>query len=291
MTIMAAGTVVAAGERQAALSLLQGFELQVGSRVLPLSPASQRLVAFLALHERPVHRRYVGGTLWPDVREERARANLRSALWRVPDVGGEPLITASPTHLRLWPGLSVDFRHALTRSEHLLRAASPGALGEGLDVFCYDLLPDWYEDWVILERERYRQLRLRTLDRICQRLIDEGIYTDALQLVLRAVAAEPLRESAYRNLVRIHLAEGNFAEAVRVYQRYARMLHAELGARPSAAMHALFDGKVSLLPVGEKDSAQAGQRASTRLRQSRAQTPGHRPAPSAAIPDPKLSSG
>lgn len=291
MTILAAGTTAAAGERQATLSLLQGFELRVDSQVLPLSPASQRLVAFLALHERPVHRRYVSGTLWPDVSEERARANLRSALWRVPDVGGEPLIAASPTHLRLWPGLSVDFRQALTRSEHLLQASPPGALGDGLDVFCSDLLPDWYEDWVILEQERYRQLRLRTLDRICQRLIDAGIYTDALQLALRAVAAEPLRESAYRNLVRIHLAEGNFAEAVRVYQRYAHMLHAELGAQPSAAMHALFDGKVTLLFAGGKDSAPADERASTKLRQSRAQTLGRRPAPSPAIPDPKRSLG
>jgi DNA-binding SARP family transcriptional activator len=240
-------TTAVADERQPSLSLLQGFELRVGSRVVALTPASQRLVAFVALHERPVRRSYVSGTLWPDTTDERAGANLRSALWRVPHVDGGPLVSATVTHLRLRPGLDVDFRHGLTRSELLLSGAPLGALDESLQLFGNDLLPDWYEDWVIFERERYRQLRLHTLDSACQRLIDCELYVEALQLALKALAAEPLRETAHRNLIRIHLAEGNLAEAVRQYQRYARMLRTELGARPSDAMHALFAGKIPLL--------------------------------------------
>ncbi len=246
-------TIAEADERQASLCLLQGFELRIGCRVVALTPASQRLVAFVALHERPVRRNYVSGTLWPDATEERAGANLRSALWRVPNVDGGALVPASTTHLQLRPELDVDFRHALARSEHLLRGAPLGALGESLDVFYNDLLPDWYEDWVILERERYRQLRLHTLDRACQLLIDAKLYVDALQLALKAVAAEPLRESAHRNLVRIHLAEGNLAEAIHQYRGYAQMLRTELGARPSEAMYALFAGKAPLLFAESKN--------------------------------------
>jgi DNA-binding SARP family transcriptional activator len=244
-------TAALADDRQeASLSLLQGFELRIGSRVVALTPMSQRLLAFVALHERPIRRGYVSGTLWPDVTEERAGANLRSALWRVPDVDGAPLVAASTTHLQLGPGLVVDFRHALARSEHLLRAASSGAPRGSLDVLCDDLLPDWYEDWVILERERYRQLRLHALDRACEQLIEAECYTDALQIALRTVAAEPLRESAHRSLVRIHLAEGNLAEAVLQYRRYAWMLQTELGARPSEAMRTLLAGRVSSLAAG-----------------------------------------
>lgn len=246
-------TIAGADELRTSLSLLQGFELRIGSFVVTLTPASERLVAFVALHERPVRRAYVSGTLWPDVTEERAGANLRSALWRVPDVGGEPLVMASTTHLELRAGLDVDFRHARTCSEHLLRGASLATFGESLEVLCSDLLPDWYEDWVIFERERYRQLRLHALDRVCQLLIDAGLYDRTLQLAMSAVAAEPLRESAHRNIVRIHLAEGNLAEAVHQYRRYAHLLRTELGARPSEAMHALFDGKVPVLSAtGER---------------------------------------
>jgi DNA-binding SARP family transcriptional activator len=249
-------TIALTDERQCAkLCLLQGFELRIGSRMVALTPASQRLVAFVALHERPVRRNYVSGTLWPNTREERASANLRSALWRVPTINGEPLILASTTHLQLRPELDVDFRRALSCGEHVLRGASLGDLAQSLDVFCDDLLPDWYEDWVILERERYRQLRLHTLDLACQLLIDAELYSDALQLALKTVAAEPLRESAHRNLVRIHLAEGNIAEAVHQYRRYARTLRMELGARPSEAMHALFAGRVPILSARLKTSA------------------------------------
>ena len=225
--------------------------MRIGSRVVKLTPTSQRLMAFVALHERPVRRNYVSGTLWPDVTEARAGANLRSALWRVPDVDGHPLVTASSTHLQLRPGLDVDFREALARSERLLAAAPCAALGKSLEVLCNDLLPDWYEDWVIFERERYRQLRLHALDRACQQLIDARCYTDALQLALKANAAEPLRESTHRHLVRIHLAEGNLAEAVRQYHQYADMLRTELGAAPSQAMCALFAGRVPAPVLGE----------------------------------------
>jgi DNA-binding SARP family transcriptional activator len=55
-----------------------------------------------------------------------------------------------------------------------------------------------------------------------------------------AVAAEPLRESAHSALIRLHLAEGNRSEALRQYCRYRRLLRAELGVEPTAALDQLL---------------------------------------------------
>jgi len=108
-----------------------------------------------------------------------------------------------------------------------------------------DLLPDWHEDWVLIERERFRQLRLHALERISESLTDAGLYSpQALQAGLAAVAAEPLRESSRRQLVRTHIREGNISEALREYQAYARMLAEELGVAPTAAMNELIRGAV-----------------------------------------------
>ena len=66
-------------------------------------------------------------------------------------------------------------------------------------------------------------------------------FCDALQVGLAAVRAEPLRESAHRLLVRVHLREGNVAEAIRQYRSYADLLRRELHATPSPVIQRLPD--------------------------------------------------
>jgi DNA-binding SARP family transcriptional activator len=105
-----------------------------------------------------------------------------------------------------------------------------------------DLLPGWYDDWVLLERERVRQLRLHTLEALAVRLAAMGRLADALEAAYEAMRAEPLRESAHRTVVRVHLTEGNLAEAIRAYDLFREMLWDELGARPSELMSQLLRG-------------------------------------------------
>jgi DNA-binding SARP family transcriptional activator len=96
-----------------------------------------------------------------------------------------------------------------------------------------DLLPDWYDDWVIIERERFRELRVEALERICRQLSGVGRYGDAVQAGLAAVAAEPLRESAHQALIGAHLAEGNRTDALRQYQLLSYLLRRDLDLEPS----------------------------------------------------------
>src|SRR5215471_6958330 len=65
------------------LVLMKGFELTHGGRRVSLPLSAQRLVALLALNERPLPRLYVAGTLWIDSTEEHSNGSLRSALWRL----------------------------------------------------------------------------------------------------------------------------------------------------------------------------------------------------------------
>src|SRR4029077_344554 len=96
-----------------------------------------------------------------------------------------------------------------------------------------ELLPDWYDDWVMVERERLRQLSLHALEALAEQLLEVGRLGAALEAALEAVAMEPLRESAHRLLIRIHLAEGNGAEAIRESELCGRLLRDQLGLEPS----------------------------------------------------------
>jgi DNA-binding SARP family transcriptional activator len=221
------------------LSLLGGFQLRCAGRDVAVARSGQRLLALLALQGRPLERLWVAGTLWLDATEERAGASLRSALWRLPQPGGAAVVEASTTQLRLARDLTVDVQELSARAEGLESPA--GHPGPDLEpvALASDLLPDWYEDWVALERERFRQLRLHALEALCARLTAAGKFGAAVQAGLAAVAGEPLRESAHRTLIRAHLAEGNPGEAVRQYHLCRRLLAGELALEPSPAIRAL----------------------------------------------------
>lgn len=228
-----------AEQRQAGYTqvrLLGGFEVVVENRPLTLPLGAQRLVAFVALHQRPVLRVKVAGTLWGDVSEAQASACLRSALWRSNRRG--TVIDAQRTHVSLAARFNVD----VLEMESVARRVLHGERGTPVEarLFREELLPDWYDDWVIVERERLRQLCLNALERISASLRRGGDVALAIDSALAAVQAEPLRESAYRALIEAHLADGNCSEAVRQYRRLERSLEEELGVGPSESLAALL---------------------------------------------------
>ena len=224
------------------LALLDGFQLVCDDRAIALPHGAQRFVAFLALNRRPLLRPYVAGALWPETLDERAHANLRSTLWRLHRCNWE-LVEAQGNQLQLGADVSVDLHEAQVLARRVL-GGTPGETGLGLALatLARDLLPDWYEDWVLIEREQFRQLRLRALDALCERLTDAGRTGEALEAGLAALAGEPLRESAHRALVRVHLAEGNVGEAIRQYRLCRRLLREQPGVSPSEQMEELVRG-------------------------------------------------
>lgn len=222
------------------LRLLGSFEVTRVGRALPLPMSAQRLVALLGLHGRPLMRSFVAGTLWLDMPEERAAASLRSTLWRLHGAASG-LVTSANGQLALSSGTTVDLEQARARARRILD--EPNALDAGDEparVLELDVLPQWYDDWVMIERERFRQMRLRALEALSGQLLQRGRCHRALEAGLAAVAAEPLRESAHRAVIAVHLAEGNRSEAVRQYELYRQLLQDELRVAPSPLMESLM---------------------------------------------------
>jgi DNA-binding SARP family transcriptional activator len=218
------------------LGLLRGFELRRDDGLVELPLSAQRVLAFLALHDRPLQRLYVAGSLWLDSSEERANASLRTALWRVGRPSC-PLVQASTTHLALAPNVSVDVREAKDAAQRLLTHSEAADASSSDALYrAGDLLPDWYDDWVLIEREHFRQLRLHALEQLCEELTASGRFAEAAEAGLAAVEGEVLRESAHRVLISAYLAEGNPGEALRQYRFFRGLLHEQLGLEPSQLM-------------------------------------------------------
>lgn len=224
------------------VQLLGGFQASRAGHDLDLPASTWRLVALLAIAARPIERAHVANTLWMDKSEARAHANLRSCLWRLRQAD-EDLVTCTATHLRIHARVEIDL-HRLVRFARRLTDRTDVEIN--LDCvetewFCAELLPDWYDDFVEVEREQFRQLRFHALEALADRLHGAGRIDRAFSVALAAVAAAPLRESAHRLVIGMHLDEGNVSEALRQYGMLRSLLVHQLGVEPSVAVRRLVE--------------------------------------------------
>ncbi|WP_186525947.1 AfsR/SARP family transcriptional regulator [Leekyejoonella antrihumi] len=222
------------------LALVDGVvvHLEGGLLITDLPLGVQRFVALLGLAGRP-GRSTVAGYLWPEVPEEVAQRSLRTTLWRVQRcLPG--LVDSSGGALAVSSRVSVDV-HELT--DWACSAIDPHTpVDECIRPGCWfygDLLPGWYEDWVLLERERLHQLCMHALETLSAKLTRAGRYGEAVDAAHEAIRLGPLRESAHRALIQAHAEEGNTGEALLAYERFTDQLAEELGLAPSVQIEAL----------------------------------------------------
>jgi DNA-binding SARP family transcriptional activator len=232
-----------------ALRLLEGFSLTVDQSPVPIPYGAQRLVAFLALQDRPRTRTYVARNLWPETAATRANANLRSSLWRTLRTGHQ-IIDTSAQEMVIARHVSIDVRDAVARAHRLLDSSRPCddiLTTQTRATLSAGLLPDWTDgEWVLTEQNQYHQLRLHALEAMSERLTAAGRHGEAVAAGLAAVHAEPLRESAHRVLVKAHLAAGNRGAALRQYEQCRRVLLDELGLEPSLTLSNLLPQRAEL---------------------------------------------
>jgi DNA-binding SARP family transcriptional activator len=220
------------------LRVIGRFELHLGGRRRDVPWQVQRMLAFLAVGGAAEPRATVAGALWGDVSQRRAQANLRNAVWRLCQLS-DRVLHGSRDVIALDSGVALDLRDAQRRAHALLHDDDAAVDLAGIDLLDDDLLPTWDEPWLLIERERQRQLRMHALERLSASLLRANRYPQAITAALAAVRAEPLRESSQRALIAAHLAEGNISEAVRQLDAYRTLLRVELGIAPSQPLESM----------------------------------------------------
>src|SRR6185312_13306017 len=112
-------------------------------------------------------RRYIAGLLWPESTENHAAGNLRAAVWKI-DRLAPGLLIHDRMHLRLSDGVGVDVAAMSDAARHLLTGDLDNVDGSSLlfTLLREELLPGWYDDWLILERTRLQELRQQALEQL-----------------------------------------------------------------------------------------------------------------------------
>jgi DNA-binding SARP family transcriptional activator/tetratricopeptide (TPR) repeat protein len=235
------------------IRLCGAFALVVDGRdhTADLPPGQARdLLAYLVAHrERSADRDELVDVLWPQERPKDPRADLRPILSRLRRVlGAEAVAGRDQLHLVLPEPVRVDIEEA----ERAVAAAREAAAAQDWEAvrdhaalarerLAPELLPGRDAPWLETRRRALEDVRLEALEWSAR----GGIALGGAALPAAERAAQelmeraPFRESGHRLRMEALAADGNVAEALRVYDDLRRLLRDELGVAPAPEVQAL----------------------------------------------------
>ena len=228
--------------------LLGGFQLRKGDQAIDLPGRRERaLLAYLAMPAgEPRSRDKLAGMLWSGRPDKQARDSLKQAMLRLRKAldGLQPAaLPSNREFVTLDPAaISVD----VAEFERLTSEGTPEVLARAMTLYRGDLLdglevPDpTFEEWLLMERQRLRDLAREALAALLTRHMADGAHDQAAAVARRLVALDPLREDAHRALMRIYAGQGQTALALKQYQNCRDRLQAELGVKPEAETERLY---------------------------------------------------
>lgn len=237
------------------IRLLGDFHMSYGEVTVTeiATPRPQSLLAYLLLHRQsPQHRHQIAVTLWPASTESQARTNLRKHLYHLrrafPEVDQFFSIDSNNVQWRPDAPFTLDvakFEQAVDSAQQAEEEGNAltvrAALEEAIEYYGGDLLPGCYDDWLLALRERLSSVHTQAMDRLVRLLEAQRDYTAAIGYVQRLRRHDPLRESAYRRLMRLHALNGDRAKALQAYHRCATLLERELDVEPSRKTQAAYE--------------------------------------------------
>ncbi|MBK7895517.1 MAG: hypothetical protein IPJ90_11700 [Anaerolineaceae bacterium] len=216
-----------------------------------VSSKAPALLAYLAVTARPHQRDALAALLWGEMSDADAKNNLRQTLSNLRKLL-EPylLITRDAVQFDTAVPHSLDvaqFENQLHRARSAAPPARSAALQQAADLYRGDFLAGFYvrdapefEEWMLAQRARYRELALHTLHALAEHHLSRGEYGRAIDCATRLLALDAWREEAHRQLMTALARSGQRRAALAQYETCRRLLETELGSEPSAETTALF---------------------------------------------------
>ena len=226
------------------VTLLGRFEVrQDGKRLTIPTRNAQSLFAYLLLNAGQAQRRErLAGLLWPDSSEENARSNLRHELWRLRkafEESGESYFLIDDLSLSFNPFSPYDLDVRNLESGPI-EGSTADDLTTALSVYHGELLPGFYDEWVLAKRDRLHALFEAKMARLLELLQADGRWAEVLEWSLRWIEVGQWPEPAYRALMSAYANSGDISKAVATYERLALGLKKDLAAKPSEQTQALY---------------------------------------------------
>ena len=214
---------------------------------------TEALLAYLALYRQHAHpREFLADLLWPEEEPQISRHRLKQALYAIRSVlepkGISPgsLLIADRMEVRLnKEAVEIDVAEFEELLRSSLRIEDPSEriplLEQAHGLYRGELLPGYYEDWLISERERLGEAYRNVLSRLMTARAKIKDLAGAIEAARRAMEADPLRESSHYDLMRLYVAAGQPEQALSQYRQLESILAGQLDSAPSQKVKTLAE--------------------------------------------------
>ncbi|MGH9025016.1 MAG: AfsR/SARP family transcriptional regulator, partial [Acidimicrobiia bacterium] len=229
--------------------VLGPLEVHVSGQQVIIGSSKQRalLTALLVNANSVVATDRLVNLLWRDDASPSARKSLQSCVARLRHrlEASEPkrlIVTRPPGYLVEIDRSRMDasrFEDLARQGSRILRRDPAGALAlldSALSLWCGPAYSELDDDVARAESSRLEELRVAAADDRAVALLAVGRTTEAIGELEAMVADRPLRDRPYGQLMVALAQAGHQVEALRVYQRYRRLLADEVGREPPAAL-------------------------------------------------------
>ena len=208
---------------------------------------AQALLAYLASPPGRAHPRdKLASLLWGDSREREARTSLRQALYAIRRTLASiepPIVRLADSAVSLEPDtVDVD----VVTFERGVGGGTPETLESAVQLYRGELLEGLaisappFEEWLLAERERLRELALEANARILAHQQATGLVPAAIQTAVRLLALDPLQEPVHRALMILYATARRRGAALRQYQVCLEVLREQLGIAPEPKTRELY---------------------------------------------------
>ena len=227
--------------------LLGQFKLQSGDIPIDLpSRPAQAVMAYLALNPGvSIRREALASLLWPDAAESNARSYLRQALWRIrKSLESGSLIWEDYLQISDISVLFDDRSDGWVDANKMLepiQEIAESEIEQVVNLYRGELLPGFYEDWVVLERERIQAAYHQKMNLLLERLVQTRRWDQAMDYAEQWIQLGHTPEPAYRALMHAYAGQGDLGMVSATYQRCLEALHRELGLEPSSETMILYE--------------------------------------------------
>ncbi len=237
------------------IRLLGGLRLVGNGQDISAFPRHKMaaLLCWLAYHPGTCHsREMLAEMLWPGEGPEPVQDRFRHVLHELrgllePDgISKGSVILSDGKGIQLnSASIQVDVLIFESGMKSAAREDDPqlclALLLESLEHYGGDLLPGFYEDWILRERDRLAERHRSALSDAAERLSRSGRLAQAIEMASLAVRSDPTQEDSNCLLMRLHAQAGRPAEVERQYRQFERTLKTDLNERPSPATKQLFE--------------------------------------------------
>jgi predicted ATPase/DNA-binding SARP family transcriptional activator len=227
---------------RAKLFLLGSFELQVKEETIHLPTRKvEALLAYVVLHGHLHNREKIASMFWGDSPDDLARRSLRTALSALRKELGEDFMITDRETIKLNPDypIWVDVQEMEKEAKDVLSANSQAVIGP--NVYRGELLPAFYDEWILEEREHYRSLFINALLQSAQSLRTNGEYIRAIEISQKIISIDVANERAYQHLIFCYGMLGNRSAALKSYEDCRFQLQEKLGVHPAEDTNALYE--------------------------------------------------